>query len=116
MEEEILWAHLGFNSDGVSHLRLGLLPGEIFTENPEINRDVLPVLNLFKKFRPTIITVALDPKEAGLTLIIKFSRLFPKRCAFMEMKRIFLNYVSGDTGMCGTVFILPRQIFMYLLV
>ena len=64
-EEEILWAHLGFNSDGVSHLRLGFYQGEIFTENPEINRDVLPVLNLFRKFKPTIITVALDPEGSG---------------------------------------------------
>ncbi len=64
-EEEILWAHLGFNSDGVSHLRLGFYQGDIFTENPEINRDVMPVLNLFRKFKPTIITVALDPEGSG---------------------------------------------------
>jgi glucosamine-6-phosphate deaminase len=64
-EEEILWAHLGFNSDRVSHLRLGFYQGEIFTENPEINRDVLPVLELFRKFNPTIITVALDPEGSG---------------------------------------------------
>jgi glucosamine-6-phosphate deaminase len=64
-EEEILWAHLGFSSDGVSHLRLGFYQGEIFTENPEIDRDVLPVLNLFRKFKPTIITVALDPEGSG---------------------------------------------------
>ena len=64
-EEEILWAHLGFHSDEVSHLRLGFYQGDIFTENPEINRDVLPVLNLFRKFKPTIITVALDPEGSG---------------------------------------------------
>ena len=64
-EEEILWAHLGFHSDEVSHLRLGFYQGEIFTENPEINRDVLPVLNLFRKFKPTVITVALDPEGSG---------------------------------------------------
>ena len=64
-EEEILWAHLGFHSDEVSHLRLGFYQGEIFTENPEIDRDVLPVLNLFRKFKPTIITVALDPEGSG---------------------------------------------------
>ena len=64
-EEEILWAHLGFNSDGVSHPRLGFYQGDIFTENPEINRDVIPVLNLFRKFKPTIITVALDPEGSG---------------------------------------------------
>jgi glucosamine-6-phosphate deaminase len=64
-EEEILWAHFGFNSDGVSHQRLGFYQGEIFTENPKLNRDVLPVLNLFKKIKPTILTVALDPEGSG---------------------------------------------------
>ncbi len=64
-EEELLWAHLGFNTDSVSHLRLGFSHGEIFTENPELNRDVVPVLNLLRKFKPTIITVALDPEGSG---------------------------------------------------
>jgi glucosamine-6-phosphate deaminase len=64
-EEEILWAHLGFNTNEVSHLRLGFYQGEIFTENPELNRDVLPVLNLLRKFKPTIVTVALDPEGSG---------------------------------------------------
>ena len=64
-EEEILWAHLGFNCNGVSHPRLGFYKGEIFTENPEIDRDVLPVLNLLRKFKPTILTVALDPEGSG---------------------------------------------------
>lgn len=64
-EEEILWAHLGFSSDGVSHLRLGFYQGDIFTENPEIDRDVLPILNLLREFKPTIISVALDPEGSG---------------------------------------------------
>ncbi len=64
-EEEILWAHFGFNSDGVSHQRLGFYQGEIFTENPELNRDVLPVLHLLRQFKPTILTVALDPEGSG---------------------------------------------------
>ena len=64
-EEEILWAHFGFNSESVSHHRLGFYQGEIFTETPEIDRDVVPVLNLFRKFKPTIITVALDPEGSG---------------------------------------------------
>ncbi len=64
-EEEILWAYLGFNSDSVSHLRLGFYQGEIFTENPELRRDVIPVLELLRKVRPTIVTVALDPEGSG---------------------------------------------------
>ncbi len=64
-EEEILWGYFGFNTDSVSHLRLGFYQGEIFTENPEMSRDVLPVLNLLREFKPTIVTVALDPEGSG---------------------------------------------------
>jgi glucosamine-6-phosphate deaminase len=92
-EEEILWAHLGFNSDGVSHLRLGFYQGEIFTENPEINRDVLPVLNLLRKFKPTIITVALDPEGSGpdthykvLQTITEALRLYGKETDISKLK------------------------------
>jgi len=64
-EEEIVWKYFGFNCSSVPHLRLGFYQGEIFTETPEINRDVLPVLELLKKVNPTIITVALDPEGSG---------------------------------------------------
>lgn len=64
-EEEIVWGHFGFNCSSVPHLRLGFYQGEIFTENPEIDRDVLPILELLKKVNPTIVTVALDPEGSG---------------------------------------------------
>ncbi len=64
-EEEIVWGHFGFNCSSVPHLRLGFYQGEIFTENPEINRDVLPILELLKEINPTIVTVALDPEGSG---------------------------------------------------
>jgi len=44
---------------------LGFYQGEIFTESPEMNRDVLPVLELLKEVNPTIVTVALDPEGSG---------------------------------------------------
>jgi glucosamine-6-phosphate deaminase len=64
-EEEIVWGYFGFNCSSVPHLRLGFYQGEIFTENPEVNRDVLPILQLLKKVNPTIVTVALDPEGSG---------------------------------------------------
>ena len=64
-EEEIVWGHFGFNCSSIPHLRLGFYQGEIFTENPEINRDVLPIVELLKKVNPTIVTVALDPEGSG---------------------------------------------------
>jgi len=64
-EVEVLWGYYGFNVEDISHLRLGFYQGDIFTENPEIGRDVIPVYNLLKKINPTIITVALDPEGSG---------------------------------------------------
>ncbi|KAB2837228.1 MAG: glucosamine-6-phosphate deaminase, partial [Melioribacteraceae bacterium] len=64
-EVEILWRFYGFNTEDVSHLRLGFYQGNIFTESPEITRDVIPVYELIKKIKPTIITVALDPEGSG---------------------------------------------------
>lgn len=64
-EVEILWRFYGFSTEDVSHLRLGFYQGNIFTESPEIMRDVIPVYELIKKIKPTIITVALDPEGSG---------------------------------------------------
>ena len=64
-EEEIVWAFFGFNTSSVTHMRLGFYQGDIFTENPEMTRDVIPILELLKKINPTIVTVALDPEGSG---------------------------------------------------
>jgi glucosamine-6-phosphate deaminase len=54
-EEELVWAFFGFNTDSVSHMRLGFYQGDIFTENPEMERDVLPILELLKEIKPTVV-------------------------------------------------------------
>lgn len=64
-EVEVLWGLYGFSSKDVSHLRLGFYQGKIFTENPDVDRDVLPFLDLLKRIKPTIVTVALDPEGSG---------------------------------------------------
>ncbi len=64
-EEELVWAHFGVQVKNVHHLRLGFYTGDIFTEQPVPERDVMPVLNMLKKIKPTIISVALDPEGSG---------------------------------------------------
>ncbi len=64
-EEELLWGHLGFNCDNIFHLRLGFYTGDIFTPQPEWERDVKPILQLMEKVEPDVITVALDPEASG---------------------------------------------------
>lgn len=64
-EEELVWAHFGVPVRNVHHLRLGFYQGEVFTENPEKERDILPILEEFRKYKPTIISLALDPEGSG---------------------------------------------------
>ena len=64
-EEELVWANFGVRVADIHHLRLGFYKGDVFTENPEIKRDVLPVLNQLKTIKPTVISVAFDPEGSG---------------------------------------------------
>lgn len=64
-EEELVWAHFGTPVKNIHHLRLGFYKGDIFTELPEKNRDVLPVLEEFRKYKPSIISLAMDPEGSG---------------------------------------------------
>ena len=64
-EADVLWAYFGFNSSSVEHLRLGFYKGEMFTENPEFNRDVHPVRDLMERIEPSVVTVAFDPEGSG---------------------------------------------------
>ncbi len=64
-EADLLWGYFGFNTSSVNHLRLGFYKGDIFTEEPEIQRDVMPVLHLIEKINPDVVTVALDPEGSG---------------------------------------------------
>lgn len=64
-EEELVWAHFGFRVKNVHHLRLGFYTGDIFTEQPEKERDVIPVLNQLRELKPTVISLALDPEGSG---------------------------------------------------
>jgi glucosamine-6-phosphate deaminase len=64
-EADCLWGYFGWNSDSVFHLRLGFYKGDIFTEEPTVERDVLPVFNLLCKVKPTVVSAALDPEASG---------------------------------------------------
>jgi glucosamine-6-phosphate deaminase len=65
MEEELVWAHFGVPVDSVHHLRLGFYKGDTFTEQPDEKRDVQPILEEFRKYKPTVISLAMDPEGSG---------------------------------------------------
>lgn len=64
-EEELVWAHYGVRTEDIKHLRLGFYTGDIFTEQPDKSRDVIPILNMLRKIKPTIISLAFDPEGSG---------------------------------------------------
>jgi glucosamine-6-phosphate deaminase len=43
-EAECIWGYFGWNCSNVMHLRLGFYTGDIFTEEPTVERDVEPIL------------------------------------------------------------------------
>ena len=64
-EEELVWAHFGVQVKNIHHLRLGFYTGDIFTEVPDRQRDVEPVLKMLREIKPTVISLALDPEGSG---------------------------------------------------
>lgn len=64
-EEELVWAHFGVRTRNVHHLRLGFYTGAIFTEKPNRERDVIPILQQFRDINPTVISLAFDPEGSG---------------------------------------------------
>jgi len=64
-EEELVWAHYGVKVQDIQHLRLGFYTGDIFTPQPSTKRDVEPILEMFRKVRPTVVSMAYDPEGSG---------------------------------------------------
>jgi glucosamine-6-phosphate deaminase len=64
-EAELVWAYFGIDMDHVYHLRLPFYSANIFPEYPDFEADVLPIVKLLEKIKPTIITLALDPEGSG---------------------------------------------------
>ncbi|MDD4847419.1 MAG: hypothetical protein PHR53_01445 [Bacteroidales bacterium] len=64
-EEELVWGFFGITQDHIHHLRLGFYTGDIFTEKPNKERDVMPILQQLRTIQPTIISLAFDPEGSG---------------------------------------------------
>jgi glucosamine-6-phosphate deaminase len=64
-EAECVWGYFGWNRSNVSHLRLGFYTGDIFTEEPTMERDVEPILALLQDVAPDVVSVAFDPEGSG---------------------------------------------------
>jgi glucosamine-6-phosphate deaminase len=64
-EEELVWACFGILTKNVHHLRLGFYTGDIFTEQPNKERDVEPILEQLREINPSVVSLAFDPEGSG---------------------------------------------------
>ncbi|MEN8227115.1 MAG: glucosamine-6-phosphate isomerase [Bacteroidota bacterium] len=64
-EEELVWAYFGIETSKVHHLRLGFYTGDIFTEQPNKERDVQPILEELRAIKPNVVSLAFDPEGSG---------------------------------------------------
>ena len=64
-EEELVWAHYGIMVKNVHHLRLSFYQGTTSSGQPDYEGDVLPILEDFRKYKPTVISLAMDPQGSG---------------------------------------------------
>jgi len=64
-EEELVWGYFGIETKNVHHLRLGFYTGEVFTEQPKLDRDVEPMLEKLREIKPTVVSLAFDPEGSG---------------------------------------------------
>ena len=64
-EEELVWAYNGVSVKNVHHLHLGFYQDKGITKGPNMQRDVMPILNQFREIQPDIISVTLDPEGSG---------------------------------------------------
>lgn len=64
-EEELVWAYNGVLVKNVHHLHLGFYKDKGITKGPNMERDVMPILNQFREIQPDIISVTIDPEGSG---------------------------------------------------
>ena len=66
LEGDLVWGYHGFTpSKHVQHLRMGFYKGDTFSEEPQMSRDVQPLMQLLTSQSPDVVTVALDPEGSG---------------------------------------------------
>ena len=113
-EEELVWANYGVRVKDIYHLRLGFYQGDVFTESPKIERDVMPVLNQLKDKKPTVISLALDPEGSGPDTHYKVLQTIANAVRLWNKEADLSNLKFGATGMYGIDLIFLNQILLYL--
>jgi glucosamine-6-phosphate deaminase len=64
-EEELVWAHYGIQVKNIHHLHLGFYQNNVMGSLPNMDTDVIPILEEFRKYKPTRLSLAMDPQGSG---------------------------------------------------
>jgi glucosamine-6-phosphate deaminase len=65
LEEELVWAHYGIMVKNIHHLRLGFYHNNVMGSQPDSEKDIFPILEDFRKYNPTVLSLAMDPQGSG---------------------------------------------------
>ncbi|MFC1543435.1 glucosamine-6-phosphate deaminase [Candidatus Neomarinimicrobiota bacterium] len=109
-EEDLVWAHYGFDAQYIHHLRLTFYRGDYFTENPTRSADIPPIQELFADVKPDIFTLAFDPEASGpdthykvLQAITTHLRELPsadrKRLEIWGYRNVWYRFHPGEANM-----------------
>ncbi len=92
-EVELLWAYFGLEASAINPLRLGFYKGDIFSEEPEVDRDVIPIFELIRRVKPNVVSVAFDPEGSGpdthykaLQAVAEALRMYEKESGDAEVR------------------------------
>ena len=104
-----MWAIHGLSVDHITHLRSRFYTGEYFTPKPTFDYDVEPLLQLFNKCKPDIITVAFDPEGTGpdthykvLQMVAEAVRAWQKNGTHLEIwgyRNVWHRFAPQDATM-----------------
>ncbi|MDD4144183.1 MAG: glucosamine-6-phosphate isomerase [Prolixibacteraceae bacterium] len=64
-EEELVWAHYGIQVKNIHHLHLGFYQNNVMGSQPDMETDVIPILEELRKYKPTRLSLAMDPQGSG---------------------------------------------------
>ncbi|UCH62699.1 MAG: 6-phosphogluconolactonase [Fidelibacterota bacterium] len=124
-EEDLVWAHYGFDAQYIHHLRLAFYKGEYFTEDPTVHADIPPIRELFADVKPDILTLAFDPEASGpdthykvleaiTTHLEELSPTDRKRLEIWGYRNVWHRFHPGEANMYVPVSINSMAIVNYI--
>jgi len=92
----------GIESSSIHPLRLGFYTGDIFSPEPEVNRDAMPIYEVMAKVKPDVVSVAFDPEGSGPDTHYKALQAVTRPSGSMRRRIPARPSGCGDIATSGT--------------